>query len=66
MSGFSELEDYEVESGDSGENINVDARDTKLPPRWRQIEMLREKRELSRLMGAIDDYDYDFDDSEEE
>lgn len=67
MSGFTGIDDdFEVDSGDSAENINVDGRDGKLPPRWRQIEMLREKRDLSKLMSSLDDYDYDYDDSEEE
>jgi len=68
MAGIEGLdEDFvEVESSEPIHvNVNVSQSETaKHPPRWRQIEMLREKRELSQVLSEYDDYA--FDDSEEE
>jgi hypothetical protein len=68
MAGIEGLdEDFvEVESNETIHvNVNVNHADAaKHPPRWRQIEMLREKRELSHVLSEYDDYE--FDDSEEE
>lgn len=66
MAGIEGLdEDFvEVESNETI-HVNVNSAEVaKHPPRWRQIEMLREKRELSRALSKYDDYE--FDDSEEE
>lgn len=67
MAGIEGLdEDFvEVESNETIHvNVNSSADAAKHPPRWRQIEMLREKRDLSRALSEYDDYE--FDDSEEE
>lgn len=67
MAGIEGLdEDFvEVESSETIHvNVNNSADAAKHPPRWRQIEMLREKRELSQALSEYDDYE--FDDSEEE
>lgn len=66
MAGIEGLdEDFvEVESNEAI-HVNVNQGDaTKHPPRWRQIEMLREKRELNDVLSGYDDYELD--DSEEE
>lgn len=69
MAGIEGLdEDFvEVESNETihvNVNVNTSGDAGKHPPRWRQIEMLREKRDLSRAISEYDDYA--FDDSEEE
>lgn len=68
MAGLGGLDEEFVEAAESSEapaeNINVDPGSPKLPPRWRQIEMMREKRALSDLLESYDEWE--FDDSEEE
>jgi len=70
MAGIEGLdEDFvEVESNEPihvNVHVNVNQADAaKHPPRWRQIEMLREKRELSQALSEYDDYALD--DGEEE
>jgi hypothetical protein len=66
MAGIEGLDEDFVEV-ESSEPIHVNVTQSeaaKHPPRWRQIEMLREKRELSQVLSEYDDYA--FDDSEEE
>lgn len=65
MAGFDGLEaDFVEPEGDGPvEHINLDAGQPKLPPRWRQIEMMREKRQLSEVLESYDEWDLD--DSEE-
>lgn len=65
MAGFGGLdEDFvEPESEGSSEQVNLDPAQSKLPPRWRQIEMMREKRMLSKVLESYDEYELD--DSEE-
>ena len=66
MSGLGGLEEHfvEVETDGNSEHINLDAAQSKLPPRWRQIEMMREKRQLSEILESYEEWD--FANSEEE
>lgn len=65
MAGLGGLDQdfVEVESEGSSEQINLNAADSKLPPRWRQIEMAREKNQLSKILDSYDEWELD--DSEE-
>jgi hypothetical protein len=65
MAGLGDLEaDFvEVETEGNSEHINLDAGQAKLPPRWRQIEMAREKTQLSKILDSYDEWELD--DSEE-
>jgi len=65
MAGLGGLDQdfVEVESEGNSEQINLDAAQSKLPPRWRQIEMAREKTQLSKILESYDEWELD--DSEE-
>jgi hypothetical protein len=65
MAGLGGLDQdfVEVESEGNSEQINLNAADSKLPPRWRQIEMAREKNQLSKILDSYDEWELD--DSEE-